>query len=83
MGGNNSLCSLLRIHAFSIAVTAKEVYDQINAGIAEIGLFDDSGSLVKGEELVNVNFEYVGAGFSESIDEQLGTSKYTSFASWY
>ena len=68
---HHSLLQLLRIHAFSIAVTAKEVYDQINAGIAEIGLFDDTGSLVKGEELVNVNSNYVGAGFSKFGDDEL------------
>ena len=63
-----------RIHAFSIAVTAKEVYDQMNQKIAEIGVFDETGSLVEAEDLVNVNSDYVGAGFSESVDEDLGMS---------
>ena len=65
---------LLRIHAFSIAVTAKEVYDQLNRGIAELGLFDETGSLVKAEGLASVNSDYIGAGFSESVDEELGMS---------
>ena len=67
---------LLRIHAFSIAVTAKEVFDQINRGIAELGLFDETGSLVEAEDLVSVNSDYVGAGFSESVDEDLGRHVY-------
>ena len=72
-----SVGQLLRIHAFSIAVTAEEVYDQINAGIAELGLFNDTGSLVRGEDLVSVNSDYVGAGFSQSTSaEELGKSIY-------
>lgn len=44
--------------------------------IAEIGLFDSLGKLVKATDLVDMNADYVGAGYSLSIDKELGKTRH-------
>ena len=76
-----SLSYLLRIHAFSIsATTVEEVCARMNTEIAEIGIFNGLGSSVQAKDLVNMNVDYIGAGYSLSIDEELGKTNNSAIA---
>ena len=44
--------------------------------IAEIGLFNGLGPSVQAKDLVNMNDEYIGAGYSLSTNEELGKTNY-------
>ena len=62
----------LRIHSFSISAEKEIVYARMNDEIAELGMLNGTGPSVQAKDLVNMNDDYIGIGYSLSMDEELG-----------
>ena len=61
----------LRIHSFSISAEKETVYARMNDEIAELGMLNGVRPSVQAKDLVSMNDDYIGIGYSKSMDEEL------------